>query len=427
MNRSVVIVSPYYLPSSQAGVHRTRHLAKHLPAAGWSPIVLCVDEAFQREGVDPSLLCLTAPATELIKVSAVPIWATRPFGLGDISLRAWLQLRGQLVELFQSRLISAVLITSAPYYTLMLSRMIKRRFGIPVVLDFQDPWVSAWGAKQARWSKAGLSHQLATVLEPHAVRNADFITSVSEAQNEEMAERYPWLDRSRMAAIPIGGDPADFDYAALPTSPPKCIDQDGLLELSYVGSYWPAAAAPFRAFLKGVARMRAMDPELAKRLRLNFVGTNLSKNDKSHQIRSIAEAEGVSDCVRELPKRVPYLDALGVMGRSDGLLLIGSDEPHYTASKIYPALMSGRPYLSLFHKSSSAHAILSAAGGGIALAFSNADELKLLEIPIAEALRKIALTPQAVGNANPAAYAPYEARNIAAKYADIFARVADYR
>ena len=421
MNRSVVVISPYYSPSTATGVHRARHLAKHLPTVGWTPIVLCVDETFHEQEPDPSLLGLTPPTTEVIKVSAVPIWATRPFGLGDISLRAFLQLRSRLVGLLQSRSISAVLITSAPYYPVMLSRMIKRRFGVPVILDFQDPWVSAWGAKQPEWSKAGLSHRLASVLEPHAVGNADFITSVSETQNQEMAARYPWLDSSRMAAIPIGGDPEDFDHAAGASATREIlVAQDNILQLSYVGSYWPAAAAPFQTFLKGVARLRAAHPELMKKLRLNFVGTGVTPDDQSYQIRAMAEANGVSACIRELPKRLPYLRALAVMARSDGLLLIGSDEPHYTASKIYPALMSGRPYLSLFHQSSSAHAILSAAGGGIALAFSNPQELASLEVPIAEGLRKLALAPNSLGKVDSAASAPYEARTIAQKYADIF-------
>ncbi|HEY1980212.1 MAG TPA: hypothetical protein VGH13_08985, partial [Xanthobacteraceae bacterium] len=298
--------------------------------------------------------------------------------------------------------------------------------GVPVILDFQDPWVSVWGAKQPAWSKAGLSHRLASGFEPAAVRNASFITSVSEGQNEEMAARYPWLDPSRMAAIPIGGDPEDFNGVRdTPAVRDIFADRDDVLQLSYVGSYWPAAAAPFEVFLKGVARLRAAHPELMKRLRLNFVGTDAASGGETFQVRPIAEALRVADCVREFPKRLPYLDALAVMARSDGLLLIGSDESHYTASKIYPALMSGRPYLSLFHRLSNANTILSAAGGGIALAFSDAHELASLEGQVADALAKLAFAPDSLGKIDPAAAAPHEARTIAKKYAEIFERASN--
>ncbi len=40
VSSNVVIVSPYFPPSSLAGVHRARHLAKHLPSFGWHPIVV---------------------------------------------------------------------------------------------------------------------------------------------------------------------------------------------------------------------------------------------------------------------------------------------------------------------------------------------------------------------------------------------------
>src|SRR5262249_27252013 len=140
--------------------------------------------------------------------------------------------------------------------------------------------------------------------------------------------------------------------------------------------------------------------------------------------RPIAEAEGVDGVVHEIPERLPYLRALKSLICSNGLLLIGSDEPHYTASKIYPALMSGRPYLSLFHRASSAHAILSSAGGGRTFAFETAQELGALEVPLAEGLKALALRPESLGNANPTAYAPYEARNIAARFANIFDHVA---
>jgi hypothetical protein len=128
----------------------------------------------------------------------------------------------------------------------------------------------------------------------------------------------------------------------------------------------------------------------------------------------------VADLVREVPQRIPYLEALGVLSRSNGLLLLGSDEPHYTASKIYPALMSGRPFVSVFHRASSAHAILSAAGGGRTLAFETPQELDALTPPLTEALRILALQPESLGRADRDAYAPYTAAAVTGRFADIF-------
>jgi hypothetical protein len=420
--RVAVIISSYFPPSTLAGVHRARHLAKHLSASGWTPVVVCVDETHQEEWPDPELAALLPAGIEVLKSGAVPAWLTRRIGVRDIGLRAWAHLRRTLFRLIETRSVGVVLITGAPFYPMLLGPVIKKYFGVPVVLDFQDPWVSAWGAMQPAFSKAGLSHRLARLLEPRALRGADYVTSVSDIQNAEMAARYPWLDRSRMAAIPIGGDSNDFAALHLISTAIRGYElEPGLVHLSYVGTFLPRSGPLVRVLFRAFAKLRSAEPSLAARIRLNFVGTsNQPSDNSSYRIRPIAEETGVAEAVREIPRRIPFLQALKVLAQSNGLLLIGSDEPHYTASKIYPALMSGRPFLSLFHRASSAHEILSASGGGRALAFATADELAALEGALADAIKTLALHPETFGTADVAVYAPFEARNIAQRFADIF-------
>ncbi|MFN0219995.1 MAG: glycosyltransferase [Hyphomicrobium sp.] len=423
---TVAILSPYFPPSTLAGVHRARHLAKHLPSFGWQPIILCVDEAFHEETLDPGLARLLPSDIEVIKTAALPAQLTRPVKIGDITIRAFRQLRSALFELIQTRPIDVILITGAPYYAMMLAPEIKRRTGPPVVLDFQDPWVSSWGALQSTYSKSGLAHRLASALEPRAVRAAAFITSVSETQNAEMALRYPWLDRKNMAAIPIGGDPEDFKL--LRASPIECAAHPldpSRINLSYVGTCLPRAEPVMRVLFRAAARFRATHPDVAQKLRLNFVGTSNQPNERATRVvTDFAEAEGVGDMISETPFRVPYLQAIDILARSDGLLLIGSDEPHYTASKIYPALMSGRPYLSIFYRASSSNEILSLAGGGESFSFATLGELETQEAAIAKGLATLVIRPQSMSRVDHSAFAAYEANSIASRFADIFNAVA---
>jgi hypothetical protein len=270
---------------------------------------------------------------------------------------------------------------------------------------------------------------LGVVLEPIALRASDYVTSVSEVQNSELAKRYAWLDTTRMAAIPIGGDPEDFlslDGATCGTQESVHFEP-GLIHLNYVGTYWPRVAPSIRALFQSFRCLRAADPRLGAKICLNFLGTNPGAGVPDFPVRRIAESECVADAVRELPTRLPYRVALGVLAKSHGLLLLGSDEPHYTASKIYPALMSGRPFISLFHRLGSSHAILSAAGGGRAFAFETIEQLDALAIPLADALRTLALDPQSFGKADPAAYAPFTAAAVSRRFAEIFDRLAAER
>jgi hypothetical protein len=79
-------------------------------------------------------------------------------------------------------------------------------------------------------------------------------------------------------------------------------------------------------------------------------------------VTPVAEDIGVGDIVFETPERIPYLAALGVLKQATGILLLGSSEPHYTASKLYPALLAERPILAIFHEESSVVSILRRVG-----------------------------------------------------------------
>jgi len=424
--RKVCCVSLNFPPSSAANVHRVRHLTKHLANFHWQPTVICVDERELGEPLDWRLATLVPENVVVRKIRPIPLHFTRPLGITDLGLRAYWSLAKELRVLLKDGHYDVAFITGSPFYQMMLGNYVKRRFKIPIILDFQDPWVSTWGATQPTFSKAGITHCLARLLEPLALRSADYVTSVSGIQNAEMAARYPWLQSARMAAIPIGGDIDDFAAVRSRASKEDNVLSPGFVHLSYVGTFLPRSEPLVHVLLRAFAKLRSMEPALAARMRLNFVGTsNQFDNEAPYRVTPIAEEIGVADAVCEIPRRIPFSQALEVLAKSHGLLLIGSDEPHYTASKIYPALMSGRPFLSLFHRASSAHAILSASGGGQTRAFETIDQLAKLESTLAEDLRNLVLHPEKLGISDPAAYGSFDARNIARRFADIFDQIAE--
>ena len=414
-----LIISPHFPPSTLAGVHRARHLAKHLPHHGWDPEVICIDPKQHVEMLDPELARLVPDSVKIVQAGALPIALTRPFGLvGEIGLRGFFHLRASIARSINDKRPEAILITGSPFYPMLLAGWIKRTWGIPVVLDFQDPWVSNEGASRARWSKGWFSYRLAVALEPLAVRGASWITSVSDRQNQEMASRYPDLDLSRMSAIVIGGDPEDFSF--LRDQAPK-ISETGNFTFSYVGTAMPRSTSLLVTLFGGLAELRRRDPAIARQISFRFVGTsNQSSELSNYRVMPLAEAAGVADLVAEQPGRVPYLDALRILATSDATMMIGSDEPHYTASKIYPCLMAARPFISIFHRESSAHRILKEAGGGVALAFEDERELDSLVPCVAQAIETIISGEASLGKIDSTSYVKFTARAIAGRYAEIF-------
>ena len=236
------------------------------------------------------------------------------------------------------------------------------------MLDYQDPWVGAWGHSvgggeggRPDW-KSRASRRLGTWLEPRAVNAADAIVAVSQGTIDGIAARIPAAARVPHAVIPLGFEPDDF--AALRLRPPagrRFAAGDGLVHLCYVGTMLPTGTGTLHLLLRALARARSADA-VASRLRLHFFGTSNQSESDVYRVLPIARDCGVGDVVTEVPGRLDYLDALAVLADAAAILLLGSSERHYTASKLFPALLAGRPILALFNEASSVVSILRAAG-----------------------------------------------------------------
>lgn len=359
-SRRVLIVSPHFPPDGSAASHRARLLAPHLPRHGWAPTVLAVDPRDCEGGLDPELGDLVSPALRVVRCRALPARVTRGLGVGDLGLRALPGLLRSAARLLRRERFDALLVTIYPTYPALLGPILKRRFGVPFVLDYQDPWVSEWGRTVGGApdggvdAKSRLSRLLATRLEPWAVRATDAIVAVSEETVEPVRRRHPEIASHPFAEIPIGGEPADFERLRTRARANPFFDpRDGRTHLCYVGTLLPLGFETLGAVLSAVGRLRSREPALAERLRLHFIGTsNQARADAPARVMPIASALGVGDLVREVAPRVGYLDALTAQAQAGGILLMGSSERHYTASKLYPALLARRPIVAVHHRES---------------------------------------------------------------------------
>lgn len=364
--RRVLMLSPHFPPDTSAGAHRVRLLAPHLAAHGWEPTVLTVDPRDYEGRIDPGLAELVPGHLEIVRCRAwSPRW-TRRLGFGDLGLRAFAGLRSASFGLLARRRFDAVFVTIYPTYPALLGAELKRRAGIPFVLDYQDPWVGAWGLTVGGAPdgspdlRSRVNRRIARFLEPRALRHADAITAVSSRAGDELRSRYAWLRDVPYATIPIGGEPADFEtLRSRGRSNPYFDSKDGRAHVCYVGTLLPLGLETLRAVLAAAAMLRTRSTALFDRLRLHFFGTsNQTTASARYRVLPIARELGVDDCVTEIPARVDYLDALTIQTDATAILMMGSSEPHYTASKLYPGLLSERPILAVYHEASSVVDIL---------------------------------------------------------------------
>ena len=126
----------------------------------------------------------------------------------------------------------------------------------------------------------------------------------------------------------------------------------------------PALRLIFAALRHGLERR----PQVFEKVRLHFIGTDYAPARMARKtVEPIAREFGLGDRVREHPARVPYFEALQLLLSAAFLVVPGSDDPQYTASKIYPYILADKPLLAVFQPSSSVCGVLRETGAGVPL------------------------------------------------------------
>ena len=373
--RRVAIIGADFVPSSLPPATRIRLFARHLPEFGWEPIVLTTDPKYYDWNFDPSNEQLLSPSLNVIRTPALNSKWTRKIGIGDVGMRSlWYHWRA-LQRLCRDCQVDLIFIPVPPSVPMVLGRLAHLKFGVPYIIDYIDPWVSDyyWNVpKSERPPKWPLAYAMARILEPFAIKRVSQITGVSRGTTDSVIRRYSHLTSAHGTEIPYGAEPTDFDYLKSQQGKNSVFDNsDGLFHVSYVGACIPGMHPTVRAIFQAVRLGIAREPEVFRRLRFHFVGTSYARDGGVERLREIAREVGVAEYVNETTQRVPYLESLQIMLDSSALVLVGSDEPHYTASKVFPYLLARKPLLAVFHKESSVNEILANSNSALVLNYSN--------------------------------------------------------
>lgn len=208
------------------------------------------------------------------------------------ALVGWRAHRRQPVELLYS--------SAPPFSTHLAAGLLKGLIGVPWVADFRDPWI---GNSFAR--PLGAPHRrLQAILERWIVARADRSVFATGRLRDRYAERYPAL-ADRFVVIPNGYDLADLASARAAAAQRA---DSGTFHLVYAGSLY--GADELALFLDGVELVLARRPELADRLRVEFIGW--------------FNAENTALAARRLPALDPVVRRVEFMPRGEALARVAA-------------------------------------------------------------------------------------------------------
>jgi hypothetical protein len=431
MYHRLLIISPNFPPINSPEYQRIRMSLPYFAEFGWDVTVLCIDPSLIEGIYDINLIKTVPENIEVIQSYAIPPKISRKFGVGSLAFRSIPFLIKETYKYFERNHFDLVYFSNTAFLTMPLGRYWLAKYKVPYILDFQDPWLSDYydrtnNAPPGGKIKYKFGQALAQILEPFTLKKASHIISVSAEYPRMLMHRYLNLQKENFTVLPFGAPEKDF--AILPS---LNIEQkffnphDGKKHWIYVGRCGDDMILSLRILFAGIQCDRQQSPEAWKLIELHFVGTSYAPGNKSVKtVEPIAQEFGIGDLVKEYSHRIPYFEALQIMVDSDAILLIGSDDPGYTASKLYPCILARKPILAVFHEQSSVIDILTSCGAGRAVTFNRGDQLCDLTPKALAGIQWLQSLPADYQpDTNWQAFQPYTAKEMTRKQCEIFDRV----
>ena len=364
--RSFLYLTPRFAPAATVGALRAVKFCRHLPVQGWRPVVLCDMEAAR--GFDPSLEALLPPGLcvevgwraesaaalaalrgglripldadtrgPVRRALADRIRATAPVLIdGPRALRQELKLPLSASELRRihhavaaaRRLVvrercAAIVASGPPWEALVVGAIVAGLEGLPLLLDFRDPWAHC---ELGRAERSWMEQQKAQLLERWCVGQATALLLNTDAARDDYARVYGGRAGLRIETL--------RNHAEAWESRPE-VERSG----------------PFRLVCPGRLRDRVMSQGLVRalaalaaegwgpdRLVLEVTGP------LSRRAEDAFRAAGVLRFVR-LVDWMPQAEVAGWLSRGDLMVVVTQPTQQRIPAKFYECIVAPRPLL----------------------------------------------------------------------------------
>ena len=313
--RNVLFIAYDFPPGRGIGAGlRSAYFVRHLPAFGWNPDVVALENG-QTGQPDVVRLASATPWQRPYEVT--------PYGWA-FALRRWLKAsRGRRWDL--------VYVSCPPYPQALAAAAYARRQALPLVVDFRDAWSLDPYQEGSRLKRA-----LYRYVFPHLERRLLSGTSLLLLNTPSALAAYQGAypeQAPRMAHLPNGFDEAAFTGCRGPAE-----GNDRAMHLLYAGRFGIGGRSPQR-LLDALEQSRSRGCQLV----LDIVG----RQPAGVMVEiGAAEAAGL---VRTFDE-VAYTRATEMMCQADGLALIqapSAGSVQAVAGKTYDYLRSGRPVFAV--------------------------------------------------------------------------------
>jgi hypothetical protein len=333
---------------------------------GWDPTVVTVNPKYSDIVKDDLLFQSTPDGLEIIQVGALNKKYTSKLGLGSIALRSLNYYRRKVNAILKHTQYDLIFFSTTQFPICILGAYWKKHFSIPYVIDMQDPWVSDYYVSKPqnrRPKKFWFSFYLNKFLEPIAIKNANGLISVSDDYIFDLKKRYPEILRTNAVTITFGAFKLDFEIARKNEKSFADILSENTTNIVYIGRGGIDMHASIIPLFDYISKNSLLQLSKTKPIKFYFIGTSYAKNGTGDfSILPLAKKYGLEKMVIEITHRISYYHTLLTLVKADALYIPGSDDPKYSASKIYTYLLANKLILAIFNSKSPVIKILKTYG-----------------------------------------------------------------
>lgn len=231
-------------------------------------------------------------------------------------------------ELIAEKGFDVILATAPPFTSFLVGAEIQRRHGIPLVVDYRDPWLD----NKHYYFATPFHRRYAAALESSVLKRAHSVIVVNRRIKEQLVGRYQFLTHDGVLIIPSGYDPTDFTQAAR-----YPLEQSRKFRITFSGIV-DIHQSP-RPFLQALAMLFARHPLLRDELEACFIGTFQDTYQR------MAHSLGVASSL-VTPGYLDHQESVRYLLSSD-VLWLSSYDPAVTPGKVHEYIGSRKPILAL--------------------------------------------------------------------------------
>ncbi|MFO1020272.1 MAG: hypothetical protein U0903_06200 [Planctomycetales bacterium] len=362
--KRLLLISYHFPPVGGAGVQRPLKFVKYLPEYGWMPTVLTAENP--SAPVFDDSLCRDFPTG--LRIERARTWEPdyqlksslqqQAAAKQRLSLKSWLarsvkstaklllqpdpqilwlpNAYRRAVQVLRNTPHHALIATAPTYTNLILGAMLKKRFGIPLLLDYRDEWDLSSKYLENR-SQDWYSNFVQSRQQAYVLRQADALIATTQLSTDTLYRRALALGRDLPSlCIYNGYDAEDFEHLKTPAP------RNDRFKLVYTGTLW--RLTNIEPLVRAIEKLQVQYPRIVEKLEFHCVG------------RKLPEQQLFLDRLQRTACRLvtadysPHEQVVELMHSANALCLLLTDLPgaeRVAPGKLFEYLASQKPVLSI--------------------------------------------------------------------------------